>query len=100
MDKFFGIMVMAVIVEGLIAYANMIVSPNKVIKWECVAAIVFGVFIGIAYNLDLLAVFGVISPLPFVGCALTGVLLSRGSNYIADLVKVLTNLNGKYKKEC
>jgi len=89
MDKFLGIVMTAVVIEGAVSYMNMIVSPEKSIKWQCVAAIILGVFVGVCYDLDLLAMFGVYSPMPFVGNILTGFLLSRGSNYIADTLKFL-----------
>ncbi len=99
MDKFFGIMVMAIILEGFIAYFKMFFDSDRKVQWQCLMAIAVGVFMGIAYNLDLLAAFGISTALPYVGCALTGILISRGSNYIADLVKIITNLNQGFKKE-
>lgn len=93
MDNFIGLFLIAVIVEGLISYANMILSADKTIDWKCVSAIVLGVFIGISYNLDLLGLFGVHSSVPFIGNVLTGILLSRGSNYLADLIKVISNIS-------
>ena len=99
MQNFFGIMVLAIIVEGLISYINMIVDERKVIKWQCIIAMLLGIAVGVVYGIDLLAIFGIVSPVPYAGCVLTGILISRGSNYVADTFKVITNLNGKYKME-
>ena len=52
-------------------------------------SIALGVVIAVAYKLDLPAHFNLESQIPYVGCVLTGILLSRGSNYIFDLLNKL-----------
>ena len=52
-------------------------------------SIILGVTIAVAYKLDLPAYFNLTSEIPYVGCILTGILLSRGSNYIFDLLDKL-----------
>ena len=53
-------------------------------------SLTFGVVIAIAYKLDLPAYFDLKSEIQYIGCVLTGILLSRGSNYIADLLEKLS----------
>ena len=55
-------------------------------------SIFLGIIIAVAYKLDLPAHFNLKSQIPYVGCVLTGILLSRGSNYIFDLIDKLTNV--------
>lgn len=89
--EFFGLVFLAVVVEGLIAYVKMAVV-DKTIQWQVVASIVLGVLVAVVYNCDLFAMFGLGASVPYVGNVLTGILLSRGSNYANDLLKTLTGL--------
>lgn len=88
MTQFFGIILMAIVIEGVITYIKEI-FVNKTVAWQQILGIVLGIVVAIAYNADLFALFGLTSTIPFVGSILTGILLSRGSNYIFDLVKQL-----------
>jgi hypothetical protein len=50
------------------------------------AALGFGVILAVAYQADLLALVGLVSPWsPYVGYILTGLIIGRGSNFIHDL---------------
>ena len=95
--NFFNIFAVGIILEGIISYINMIAKSE--LKYQCIVSIALGIVLSFAYDLDLLYIFGLESAMPYVGVILTGVLLSRGSNYIADLVKLLTNINIDAKKE-
>ena len=55
-----------------------------------ILSMALGVFIAVAYKLDLPAFFNLKSEIPHIGCILTGILLSRGSNYIFDLMEKLS----------
>jgi len=84
-----GILSFAIIIEGLMEYLKLTFSKEKGLNLTMVGAIILGVIIAIAYNIDLLALLGFNSQVPFVGSVLTGILLSRGSNYVSDLIKKL-----------
>lgn len=51
------------------------------LRW---ASAIVGVVLCVAYRVDLLAILGLASPVPVVGCVLTGVLIGRGSNWLND----------------
>lgn len=94
MAQFFGLVLMAIVIEGVITYIKEI-FVNKNVMWQQVLGIVLGIVVAIGYNADLFALFGLTSTIPLLGCVLTGVLLSRGSNYIFDLVKQLQGYQSK-----
>lgn len=94
MTQFFGLVLMAIVIEGVITYIKEI-FVNKNVMWQQVLGIVLGIVVAIGYNADLFALFGLTSTIPLLGCVLTGVLLSRGSNYIFDLVKQLQGYQTK-----
>ena len=94
MTQFFGLVLMAIVIEGVITYIKEI-FVNKNVMWQQVLGIVLGIVVAIGYNADLFALFGLTSTIPLLGCVLTGVLLSRGSNYIFDLIKQLQGYQTK-----
>ena len=62
-----------VLVEGIITYFNEF----------------FVIVFAFAYKFDLPRYLNMESNIPYVGCILTGILISRGSNYIYDLISKL-----------
>lgn len=58
-------------------------------------SLVFGVVFSIAYNLDLVSLVGLSSTIPYVGCVITGILLSRGSGFIHDFLDAMFNIMDK-----
>ena len=83
--QLFGITALAIVVEGIITYFRTFFVEGK-FKWQVLAALALGVASALAYGLDLLAMTGLESRVPWFGMALTGILLSRGSNYVFDLL--------------
>lgn len=81
-----AVLVMAVIVEAIVDYVKTWVVEKK-IQWQQIAAVLFGIAISFAYCLDIPALVGIESHVAYVGNVLTGILISRGSNYIHDLYK-------------
>lgn len=97
MEKFFGLILFAIIIEGIITYIKEWFVNSKII-WQQVLAAFLGIVVAIAYNIDLLALFGFTSNILFIGNILTGILLSRGSNYIFDLIKSLTTVQTEVRQ--
>lgn len=91
MEQFIGLLMMAVVVEGMITYFKTIAVNGKV-QWQIIASIVLGVAVAIVYDLDMLASLGFSASIPFIGNAITGISVSRGSNYVFDLVGQLTTI--------
>ena len=89
--NFLPIVLMAVIVEGLITYLQQFIKMKK-LCWQMIISIIVGVFCTVAYEIDLFALFGMSTSIPFLGNVLTGILISRGSNYIFDLIKQVNGI--------
>lgn len=84
-----NIFLFAIIIEGVTTYINEWFI-NGSFKWKQLFTTFMGVMVAITYNIDLLAMFGATSPYAIIGNILTGILLSRGSNYIFDLFDAIT----------
>lgn len=87
------IFIAAVFVEGVVEYFFGTPTANPVGEtrnWLKYVAAAIGVAFCLVYKLDLLAVFGLTTTLPFFGSVVTGILVGRGSNYLHDLVAKLS----------
>lgn len=84
--EFFGIILMAIVVEGIVTYVKEWFVDKKLI-WQQFMAVGLGILVCVGYEMDLFTLFGLTSAIPYLGATLTGVLIARGSNYIFDLLK-------------
>mgnify|MGYP001111534833 CR=1 FL=1 len=89
-NKTFEIAAFAILIEGIITYINQFLIQEN-FCWQMALSLILGIIVAVAYKLDLPSYFNLESDIPYVGCVLTGILLSRGSNYIFDLIKKLLN---------
>lgn len=80
------IIILAITVEAIIEYGKLI-FVEKAINWKQIGALILGVGLSILAQTDLYKVVGVNFIIPYVGTVLTGILFSRGANYISDLIK-------------
>jgi hypothetical protein len=87
--KFIALFLIAIIVEGVVEW---IPAPEngKAAFWKRLFALVVGTVTCIATETDLFGMLGMAISWPFMGSILTGILVSRGSNFIHDFVGKLT----------
>jgi len=85
------IFILAAVVEAVITYfvpKNQTEEPREWIKY---VSAVLGVGVCVAYNADMLAILGVVTPLPYVGAVITGLIVGRGSNFLNDFYSKVKN---------
>jgi len=87
MEMLTKIIIGAMFVEAVVEYISAAFSKD--FHPKCLMSISLGAAFAIFYRLDLLAVFGLTTQVPVAGMVLTGILLSRGSNFISDFIKRL-----------
>ena len=82
---------MAVTVEGLVEYGSTIYKAfcNGEVKTAVkqIAACVAGIVLCVLVGADFYAGIGVTFKVAITGTVLTGIFVSRGANYVSDLVK-------------
>ena len=96
--KWYAVLFLAVVIEGVVTYAKTLVADRR-FQWPIAAAMALGVGCALAFGVDLFAVAGIPAAVPYAGQVLTGLLLSRGSNYLFDLIGRLTSVktaSGQY----
>ncbi len=93
------IIVMAIVVEALIEYVKTIGRAFLSGGWKTavtqLAAIALGVLLCFMTDGDLFVVVGIAFGWPWVGTLLTGILISRGANYVSDFAKRLHGVKTK-----
>lgn len=85
MDNVLGILFLATLLEGLIAYVFG-ESDGQKRQYIKHIALAFGIIMAVSYKIDIPAMVGLISPYPFVSAVLSGLVIGRGSNYVNDFV--------------
>ncbi|WP_332856804.1 hypothetical protein [Clostridium paraputrificum] len=92
MEKLIMLVVVAIIAESVWETLKMTWQDGKV-KVDRVGALVVSMLIVFGTRLDMLSLLGIETVIPFLGVILTGILISRGSNFIHDLLVRLSNKN-------
>lgn len=92
------ILVAAFLAEAIWETLKMVWQPGHLVA-DRVGALIIGIFIAVMFGLDLFVLLGFTVQWPalaVVGVILTGILLSRGSNFIHDLFKsIIAMINNK-----
>lgn len=90
---------LSIIVEAIITYFKDWVVEKK-FNYEYILSAGLGITLAVLYRIDIITLaIGVDSSLPIIGEVLTGILLSRGSNYVWDIWQRLLAVKNPYKEE-
>lgn len=81
------IVIMAFFVESITTYIKCLFVDNTLTVGMLISILV-GIFISICYDMDLPKQLGIESRAVFVGNIITGILISRGSNYLYDFISI------------
>lgn len=83
------IIAVAVLIEGLVEYgktiANMFYEGDRKTAIIQMVTIVVGIGLAFAFNANMFIPLG-LTVNNYVGMVLTGIVMSRGSNYVSDLI--------------
>ena len=82
MEAIFSIIILAILVEAVVETVKMAIEGG--IKWQNIAAMVLGIAVCVLANKGILTLVDVEFPM-WADAILSGILVSRGSNFISDL---------------
>lgn len=85
MENFIILMFVSLLAEGVWETIKMIWQNGK-LSIDKIGALFVALVITVSTKLDLLELLSIKSNIPYLGIILTGVLVSRGSNFIHDLL--------------
>ena len=84
------VIAVAILIEGLVEYAksimDMVENGEKKTAITQMITIAIGILLAFAFNADMFVPVG-IDVNHYIGMVLTGIVMSRGSNYASDLIK-------------
>jgi len=80
------------LVESMVTYINNFFVTTEP-HYQMMLSLIFGIFIAVAYKIDLLKLADIESDMPYIDSILTGIVISRGSNYIYDLMSKILQIN-------
>lgn len=89
MDKLTYILVLAFLGEAVWETLKMTWQAGKV-SVDRIGALAISILLAYAANIDIFVIMGIRLSIPLVGVILTGVLISRGTNFIHDFISKLT----------
>lgn len=90
--ELFSLIVISAIAEAVWETLKMTWQEGKA-SIDRIGALVVGIVIALATGLDVLTLVNVPARIPAVGIVLTGILISRGSNFVHDLVASINNMH-------
>ncbi|MFZ5975194.1 MAG: hypothetical protein ACOYU3_07280 [Bacillota bacterium] len=92
MDALMTIVFGAILVEAIVTALKPIWDENKrQVSIGAVMSLIVGLAIAFAANMDLLATAGVDVNIPAVPQLITGILISRGANYVYDILAQISS---------
>lgn len=90
MDNLLILFVVALVTEAVWETLKMTWQNGKFCI-DRIGALVVGLIVAFATNVDILELVGVPVVFPYIGIILTGILISRGSNFVHDLYEKMSN---------
>lgn len=82
------IITIALLVEAIWETLKMVWQEGK-ISINTIGALIVGIAVSILAKIDIFAMQGISLSIPLIGWILTGILMSRGANFIHDLFNKL-----------
>lgn len=89
----------AFLVEALLQTIKPIYDKETGWNIDKIVSIVVGIVVCLVTNVDLFAELGFVVSVPYLGSILTGVIASRGSNFVHDIFKFVQGKAEKQKQE-
>ncbi|WP_300382969.1 hypothetical protein [Clostridium sp.] len=91
MQNFFLMIVVSILAESIWETLKMAWDNGKV-SIDKIGALVVSLLITLGTKLDLLSLLGLETTIPYMGSILTGIIISRGSNFTHDLLVKVSNI--------
>lgn len=92
--ELYKVFILALVSEAVWETLKMTWNHGKV-SVNKIGAILVGIFMAIGTKVDIMYLSGIPMVIPYAGRVLTGILISRGANFIHDIAG---NINGIYNE--
>lgn len=92
MQEGLQLVILAILVESVWESLKMVWEEGK-FSVDTIGTLVLGVMVSIVVNIDVFSIVGISTSWSMFGVVLTGVLISRGGNFIHDLLSKIEGGN-------
>lgn len=86
--EFAQLVLIAILIEAIWENLKMTYDQRK-LNINMIGSLLLGILICILAKVDVFAIVGINLIIPFIGYILTGIIVSRGANFVNDLFKKL-----------
>lgn len=93
---FYKLFVFATLIESIVSLFTDIFE-NKKVSFKKIGTVIVGVVTAVYYKIDFIILIKATDTSNVVNFILTGFILSRGSNYLFDLIKMILNISNELK---
>lgn len=90
------VLTIAILVEAVVTGIKPIYDKTKGWNLDMLWSLVGGILVCVLSGVDIFKAVQIPLAVPYVGSVLTGIIASRGSNIVHDLIKLLTNFSGAF----
>lgn len=94
MDSLLQLLVAAIVVESVNETLKVVYEKKK-INANVILAIIVGILFAFSINVHLLSAVGINVVFPIADTIITGIIFSRGSTFVHELIKKITALNSQ-----
>lgn len=91
MENLFLIIIISILAESIWETLKMTWQDGK-ISIDRIGALVISLVLTLVTRMDLLGLLGLKTTIPYMGEFLTGIIVSRGSNFVHDLLIKVSNV--------
>ena len=82
------LIIIAILVEAIWENLKMIWNKNK-LNFNMLGSLLLSMIICVLAQINIFKIVGIELIVPIIGCLLTGIIVSRGANFVNDLFKKL-----------
>lgn len=94
--EIFTVLILAMIGEAIWETLKLTWQHGK-FNIDRVGALLVGILVAVSTNVDIMKIVGIKTTISYIGVVFTGILISRGANFIHDLLQTINNLSTKNK---
>ncbi|KEI04660.1 hypothetical protein IRP63_09350 [Clostridium botulinum] len=87
----FSLIIVAIVGEAVWENLKMIWQKGKLCI-DKVGSLIISIILALDTGIDILALSGIPTRIPYVGTILTGIVISRGANFTHDIVSAINNI--------
>lgn len=98
MAQFIQVFIMSFVVVSIYDIVKSFYADNK-INIHAIVTACLGVLLALLSKLDLFALLNIDFVIPLIGEILTGLVISKGANYVYDFITKILSMLGKSKDE-